>query len=153
MGRHGRLQHGWAPVQHHADTRESGLSRRNTTRANSVCLHRPGAAVVHRPPAIAATASPYHHGPVVALLLGTYRPLVTPVSATSTSMTITPITKTSGSTPRRTLDDEDRRRICEYHESHPGVKQIEISGTSLALYSPPVLWLTLSSRLNTSLLR
>jgi hypothetical protein len=77
MGRHGRLQH-------HADTRESGLSRRNTPNppdANSVCLHRPRAAVVHPPPAIAATASPYRHGPVVVyidLLLdfgGAYTPL------------------------------------------------------------------------------
>jgi hypothetical protein len=60
-------------------------------------------------------------------------PLVTPVSASTASTTVTPVTTTGGSTPRRTLTDDDRRRMCEYHESHPGVKQTEIGGTSPAL--------------------
>ena len=55
-------------------------------------------------------------------------PLVTPISASTTSATVTPVTTTGGSTPRRTLTDDDRRRMCEYHESHPGVKQTEIGG-------------------------
>lgn len=32
------------------------------------------------------------------------------------------------STPRKTLTDDDRRRMCQYHESHPNTKQIEIGG-------------------------
>jgi hypothetical protein len=47
---------------------------------------------------------------------------------------VTPVTTTGGSTPRRTLTDDDRRRMCEYHESHPGVKQTEIGGMSAASY-------------------
>jgi hypothetical protein len=30
------------------------------------------------------------------------------------------------STPRRTLTDEDRRRMCQYHEDNPGMKQSDI---------------------------
>jgi hypothetical protein len=46
---------------------------------------------------------------------------VTPISATSTH------SRTS-STPRKTLTDQDRRRMCLYHEEHPTVKQTEIGG-------------------------
>lgn len=31
-------------------------------------------------------------------------------------------------TPRRTLSDSDRRRMCLYHEENPNVKQTEIGG-------------------------
>jgi len=68
-----------------------------------------------------------------------------PVSTTSISTTVTPVTITGGPTPRRTLTGDDRHRMCEYHESHPGVKQTAIGGTSPALYPPPILQLTLSS--------
>jgi hypothetical protein len=74
-------------------------------------------------------------------------PLVTPVSGTSTSTTVTPVTTTGGPTPRRNLTDDDRRRIWKYHEVHPRVKQTEIAGTSPALYPPPILQLTLSSNI------
>jgi hypothetical protein len=30
--------------------------------------------------------------------------------------------------PRKTLTDSDRRRMCQYHEEHPTVKQTEIGG-------------------------
>jgi hypothetical protein len=46
---------------------------------------------------------------------------------------VTPVTTTGASTPRRTLTDDDRRRMCEYHESHPGVEHAEIGSTCLAL--------------------
>lgn len=49
--------------------------------------------------------------------------IVTPVSATST-------TSRTSSTPRKTLTDQDRRRMCQYHEDHPTVKQTEIGGKS-----------------------
>jgi hypothetical protein len=42
------------------------------------------------------------------------------VSATSISTTVTPVTTTGGPTPRRTLTDDDRRRMCEHHESYLG---------------------------------
>lgn len=44
-------------------------------------------------------------------------PLHTPVSATSTR---------SASTPRKTLTDLDRKRMCLYAEEHPNSKQTEI---------------------------
>ena len=57
-------------------------------------------------------------------------PIVTPISASTTSTVtpVTPVTTTGGSTPRRTLTDDDRRRMCEYQSGHPGVKQTEIGG-------------------------
>ena len=64
-------------------------------------------------------------------------PLMTPVSASTATPTVTPVTTTGGSTPRRTLTDDDRRRMCEYHESHPGVKQTEIGGEPPSRLPPP----------------
>lgn len=34
------------------------------------------------------------------------------------------------STARKTLTDQDRRRMCQYHEDHPTIKQTEIGGKS-----------------------
>lgn len=39
-------------------------------------------------------------------------------------------TTTGGSTPRRTLTDDDRRRMCQYAEDNPGVKQTDIGRMS-----------------------
>ncbi|KAF1925550.1 CenpB-DNA-bind-domain-containing protein [Didymella exigua CBS 183.55] len=49
---------------------------------------------------------------------------ITPASATPVSATSTH-SRTS-STPRKTLTDHDRRRMCQYHEDNPTVKQTEI---------------------------
>jgi hypothetical protein len=38
---------------------------------------------------------------------------------------------TSGSTPRKTLTDEDRRRMCLYHEENKTAKQTDIGGKIL----------------------
>jgi hypothetical protein len=56
-------------------------------------------------------------------------PIPIPASATP----VTPVqpprkSSTSGSTPRRTLTDEDRRRMCLYHEEHKTAKQTDIGG-------------------------
>lgn len=51
---------------------------------------------------------------------------ITPASATPVSATSTH-SRTS-STPRKTLTDSDRRRMCQYHEDHPTTKQTEIGG-------------------------
>jgi hypothetical protein len=51
---------------------------------------------------------------------------ITPASATPVSATSTRSHSTS--TPRKTLTDSDRRRMCLYHEEHPTVKQTEIGG-------------------------
>lgn len=48
-------------------------------------------------------------------------PITTPISANSAR---------SGTTPRKTLTDLDRRRMCQYHEEHPNTKQTEIGGMS-----------------------
>ncbi|KAI8941113.1 hypothetical protein NX059_002351 [Plenodomus lindquistii] len=49
---------------------------------------------------------------------------ITPASATPVSASSTH-SRTS-STPRKTLTDSDRRRMCQYHEENPTVKQTEI---------------------------
>ncbi|KAI4630220.1 uncharacterized protein J4E78_002850 [Alternaria triticimaculans] len=51
-------------------------------------------------------------------------PPITPASATPVSASSTH-SRTS-STPRKTLTDSDRRRMCQYHEENPTVKQTEI---------------------------
>lgn len=43
-----------------------------------------------------------------------------------------------GATPRRTLTDEDRRRMCVYHEEHKTAKQTDIGGKRYIL---PFVWL------------
>lgn len=43
-----------------------------------------------------------------------------------------PAPQPTQSTARRTLTDSDRRRMCEYHEENPTVKQTEIGGMSHA---------------------
>ncbi|KAF2746674.1 hypothetical protein M011DRAFT_76258 [Sporormia fimetaria CBS 119925] len=48
---------------------------------------------------------------------------ITPASATPVSASST---HSRTSTPRKTLTDQDRRRMCQYHEDHPNVKQTEI---------------------------
>ena len=70
----------------------------------------------------------------------THRPIL-PLSKTSPIPTINtaplpapaPIKPThSSTTSRRTLSDSDRRRMCEYHNENPNVKQTEI-GSKLAI--------------------
>lgn len=48
-------------------------------------------------------------------------PIATPLSA--------PPTTGRSTAPRKTLTDADRRRMCQYSEEHPNVKQTEIGGT------------------------
>ena len=57
----------------------------------------------------------------------------TPVSASTKSPT--PISATTPSTARRTLTDDDRRRMCQYHEDHPSVKQTDIGGMIILFFS------------------
>lgn len=64
--------------------------------------------------------SPPNYGPPILPTL----PMPTPILAPSSHSTA------STSTPRRTLTDDDRRRMCLYHEEHPMVKQTEIGGKS-----------------------
>ena len=40
----------------------------------------------------------------------------------------------TGPSPRKTLTDSDRRRMCQYHEDNPSVKQTEIGGKKKASY-------------------
>jgi hypothetical protein len=48
----------------------------------------------------------------------------------SSTAPVQPVRKTStgGSTPRRTLTDEDRRQMCLYHEENKTAKQTDIGG-------------------------
>ncbi|KAK3713022.1 hypothetical protein LTR37_008707 [Vermiconidia calcicola] len=55
--------------------------------------------------------------PVLPMQPTSIGPLQTPISATSTRST---------STPRKTLTDADRKRMCQYAEDHPNSKQTEI---------------------------
>ena len=62
-----------------------------------------------------------------------------PVSTTPTSVSpSTPLpqvrkTSTGGSTPRRTLTDDDRRQMCIYHEENKTAKQTDIGGKHISL--------------------
>jgi hypothetical protein len=63
-----------------------------------------------------------------------YPPSVQPIQPMSMPQLPTPISATStrsASTPRKTLTDSDRKRMCQYAEDHPSSKQTEIGGTSL----------------------
>lgn len=51
----------------------------------------------------------------------------TALSSPPQPVTTAPKTR-SGTTPRRTLTDEDRRAMCEYHENNKGAKQTDIGG-------------------------
>ena len=57
-------------------------------------------------------------------------PPLAPVSTFATAHLLPPVVTTPApaSTSRRTLTDQDRRRMCQYHEDHPNVKQTEIGG-------------------------
>ena len=61
------------------------------------------------------------------------------------STTIAPVIASAGSTPRRTLTVHDRREMCLYHESHPGVRQEEVGGT-FACSGPLTYFLLIISR-------
>ena len=71
-----------------------------------------------------ASYPPIYQQPVQPLQPMSAGPLLTPVSATSTRST---------STPRKTLTDLDRKRMCQYAEEHPNSKQTEIVGTWVVL--------------------
>ncbi|KAL9111424.1 MAG: hypothetical protein Q9227_004101 [Pyrenula ochraceoflavens] len=72
-----------------------------------------------------------HSSSYSAPALSTAPTLPTPISAAPYSATPTPVT-TSGPTPRRTLTDNDRRRMCKYAEDNPTMKQTEIGGTTVS---------------------
>lgn len=62
---------------------------------------------------------PMYPQPVQPMQPVSFGQLQTPVSALSAR---------SGSTPRKTLTDHDRKRMCQYAEEHPNAKQTEIGG-------------------------
>lgn len=66
------------------------------------------------------------HSPFVASGL----PASTTPTSVSPSATMCPVRKTStgGTTPRRTLTDDDRRQMCIYHEENKTAKQTDIGG-------------------------
>ena len=53
-----------------------------------------------------------------------------PAPPVSSPLSAPPATGRSTTTPRKTLTDADRRRMCLYAEEHPTVKQTEIGGES-----------------------
>ena len=67
-----------------------------------------------------STYQPIYPPPIQPIQPVPMQTLQTPVSATSTR---------SASTPRKTLTDIDRKRMCQYAEEHPNSKQTEIGGT------------------------
>jgi hypothetical protein len=72
---------------------------------------------------------PAYPQPVQPIQPMTLAPLPTPISATSSR---------SGSTPRKTLTDLDRKQMCQYAEENPTAKQTEIGGMSFVSLSS--LW-------------
>jgi hypothetical protein len=60
-----------------------------------------------------------------------YPPPVQPIQSMPVASIHTPLSATSTrstSTPRKTLTDLDRKRMCQYAEEHPNSKQTEIGG-------------------------
>lgn len=86
---------------------------------------------------------PHHHQlqpliipqwPSMMVSQSTYVPPIMPAMPTTTMPIFPPIpitpsqTSHTAPTPRRTLTDTDRRRMCLYHEENPTTKQSEIGG-------------------------
>lgn len=67
------------------------------------------------------TSSTYSSTPM-SLPTSASTPLSTPLSAPPTAPA------RSAPTPRKTLTDQDRRHMCQYHEANPNVKQTDIGG-------------------------
>ena len=80
------------------------------------------------------------HVPIMSLPQPQLIPLSTYVSPQLPPVSAPP----SMPTARRTLTDQDRRRMCQYHEDNPTVKQTEIGGES-RLGCGRRSWLTLHS--------
>lgn len=81
----------------------------------------------HSWPSMLATHSPFHENGLPSA------PVPTSVSPSAPA----PLRKSStgGSTPRRTLTDEDRRNMCLYHEENKTAKQTDIGGKKSTLES------------------
>lgn len=68
-----------------------------------------------------------HQSSYSAPALTTAPTLPTPISTGPYSAAPTPVTA-HGPTPRKTLTDNDRRKMCKYAEDNPTMKQTEIGG-------------------------
>ena len=68
--------------------------------------------------------------PVVQLQHRPILPLSKTVPTIPKLATLSPKDKPAQSSSRKTLTDIDRRRMCEYHNENPNVKQTEIGGES-----------------------
>lgn len=68
--------------------------------------------------------------PVVQLQHRPILPLSKTVPTIPKLATMSPKEKPTLSSSRRTLTDSDRRKMCEYHNENPNVKQTEIGGES-----------------------
>lgn len=55
---------------------------------------------------------------------------IQPVTMGALQTPISAVSSRSGTTPRKTLTDLDRKRMCQYAEEHPNSKQTEIGGMS-----------------------
>ncbi|KAL9027231.1 MAG: hypothetical protein Q9196_004219 [Gyalolechia fulgens] len=78
-------------------------------------IHPPPSQPLSSPPAPTPTPRPI-------------APLTTPLDPTNPTQSAPPAPKPLPTPPsgRRTLTDQDRRRMCQYHEENPTVKQTEI---------------------------
>lgn len=92
--------------------------------------------------------APWPNGIAVAQQNTSYHPLAqTNPHAAASSMRPAPATESSvvvrpssadksiapAAPPRKTLSDDDRRRMCEYVANNPGKKQVEVGGRSSIL--------------------
>lgn len=73
----------------------------------------------HSWPSMLTTQSPFHESGV---------PPAHTQNPASARPPVIRKTSTGGSTPRRTLTDEDRRQMCLYHEENKTAKQTDIGG-------------------------
>lgn len=74
----------------------------------------------HSWPSMLTTQSPFHENGLP--------PAPVPTSISPSAPKPVRKSSTGGSTPRRTLTDEDRRNMCLYHEENKTAKQTDIGG-------------------------
>jgi hypothetical protein len=85
-------------------------------------------------PSMLTSQSTYHQ-PILPTAPASNTPLTSSTSLSAPASATAPVPppnprrpSQAGSTPRKTLTDADRRRMCLYHEENPTTKQTEIGG-------------------------
>lgn len=85
-------------------------------------------------PSMLASQGPSSYQPMYAQPVQSVQP-IQPLSAGPVQTPVSATSSRSATTPRKTLTDLDRKRMCQYAEEHPNSKQTEIGSSSYSLFS------------------